>query len=197
MNPISLKKPCFAVALGTCSFGSLTAAEPAFADRPPMREAPTNEQLVLRLRQQAQEQAARPALTAPPSEDPSKLATTGNLLSQSTILCYGGSLTLVPKRAVLQYPEKYADRLKAVPGAKVLLFADFYATNQNWITSFEVSRAQAEGKEPLPEGAHEQMTKTGNLVVATFHGNPVGLAPDSPASPGATGNASESQLPQP
>lgn len=197
MNPIFFNRPFIAVVLGSCALGGFAVAESAFADRPPMREAPTNEQLLLQLRKQAQEQAARPVLTAPLSEDVSKLEAPGNLLARSTVLCYAGSLTLVPKRAVLQYPEKYADRLKPAPGAKVLLFSDFYAANQNWITSFEVSRAQAEGKEPLPDSAREQMSKSGNLIVATFQGNPVGLTPHVAATPETAVSASQTTLPQP
>lgn len=197
MNSTSLKKPFIAMVLGSCVIGSVNAAETKVPNRPPMRKAPTNEDLVLQLRKQEQERASRPAVTAPPSQDVTTIESPNNLMSRSEVLCYGGALTLVPKRAVLQYPEKYADRLKAIPGSNVLVFSDFYAANKNWITTYEISRAQAQGKEPLPEDARASMSKTGNLIVATFQGNPIELMPPANPTPETAGTAPQSSLPQP
>ncbi len=173
MNLKSLK---WLAVIGSFGIPCLVTAQ-TVAERPPMREAPTNEQLIQQMRMADQERAKRPVSDAPPSQDPSTLERPADLISRAEILCYGGALTLVPKRAVLQYPEKYADRLKAVQGVKIISFPDFYAANRNWITTFEVSRAQAEGKEPLPKDAKANMVKSGSMVVATFLGNPISVLP--------------------
>lgn len=193
MNRINVKNTVLCIALGAAAHAH--ASEAAVPNRPPMRVAPTNEDLLLQLRKQ--EQAAPPVLKAPPSEDTAKHAVVSNLLAESTVLCYGGALSLVPKRAVLQCPKKYEDRLKPVRGAKVLMYSDFFAANRSWITSLELSQAQIEGAEPLPDKVSEQLSKAGNLVIATFRGNPVGISNNSPILPKPEDSTTQSQLPQP
>lgn len=182
------------IGVGALSLPSIATAQSMLVNRPPMREAPTNEQLILQMRKAEEEKARMPVSRALPSQDPSTLERPENLLSRAQILCSGGALTLVPKRAVLQYPEKYADRLKPVAGAKVLSFPDFYAANRNWITTFEVSRAQAEGREPLAKDAKASMVKSGSLVIATYRGNPISVLPlEQPEPASAETQATTSQ----
>ncbi len=155
------------------------------AEKPVMRDAATHEQLVQSLRQADQ---ANPMKQMKPAtgEDPSLVNRPQDLISQSDIIAFQGIQTLVPKRAVLQIPKKYSDRVAAQPGAKVVSWADFYAANRSWITTVEVSRTQAEGNLALPEETQKMMTKSGNLLVATYMGGPISLLPIKETKPAET-----------
>lgn len=150
-----------------------------------MRDAATHEQLSQKLRVMEQ---ADPMKKLPVSkcEDPSKNLPK-DLISQSDMISFGGMTTLVPKMAILQIPKAYADRIKYVPGTQITSWSDFYALNRGWITTVEISRVQAEGKEPLPEATTKVLSKSGNLIVATYMGGPISkLPPKTPVDQNAT-----------
>ncbi|RYD47779.1 MAG: hypothetical protein EOP85_04835 [Verrucomicrobiaceae bacterium] len=178
MKPIKIAI-LFSVSMASASMGQATSNPSA---RPPMRTAPTNEELIVELRKSEQEMAeqvkAKP-LSTPVDVRPTEVP---DLISMSEILCYNGALTLVPKRAVLEFPKNLADRMKPKPGARVQNWGEFYAANRGWITVVEVSKEQAQGKQPLPEQTATHIAKCGKLVVATFAGNPIAVLPlQSPA----------------
>ena len=85
--------------------------------------------------------------------------------------------TLVPKRAILQIPKNYQDRVAFTAGSKIVGWADFYAANRSWITTVEVSRTQAEGKAALADDIQKNLSECGNLVVATYMGGPISMPP--------------------
>ena len=119
------------------------------------------------MRHLAPAQGPDPMLANPPKD----------LLSESDILCFGGAATLVPKQAVIHIPKNMAARLKFIPGSKILTWADFFAINRGWITTVEVSRAQAEGNQPMVEEIAVRVNKSSNLVVATYQSGPISLLP--------------------
>jgi hypothetical protein len=167
-----------------------------------MRDAATHEQLALTLRKSQQEDPMK-NMTPTQGEDPSKNLPK-DLISQSDIICFRGMATLVPKRAILQIPESCAERLKIAPGAKIVGWAEFFAANRGWITTVEISRVQAEGKEPLAEDTKTQLTQCQNLVVATFLGGPISMLPPPvpppatpPSTPLATAPATATPTPPP
>lgn len=130
------------------------------------------------MRHLAPAQGPDPMLANPPKD----------LISESDILCFGGAATLVPKRAVIHLPQNLAERLKFIPGSKILTWADFFAVNRGWITTVEISRAQAEGNQPMVEEIATRVNKSSNLVVATYQGSPISLLPlkaPPPAEPAA------------
>ena len=143
---------------------------------PQMQDAETHEQIVLKLRKAEQ---VNPMLHMQPSTgaDPAKVNRPESLLGNSDIVCFGGMAVLVPKRAILQIPEKLADRLKFQPGAQFQSWADFYAANRGWITTVEVTPAQAEGSLELEKDARERLQKSSNLIVATYKGGPISVLP--------------------
>jgi hypothetical protein len=49
--------------------------------------------------------------------------------------------------------------------------------NKGWITTLEISRAQAEGNAPLPEETHKQLSQCTSLVVCTYKGGPISMLP--------------------
>jgi hypothetical protein len=154
--------------------------------RPPMLVAPTNEQLIVKLKESDQQTQPSKASKLSSAVDPATGNEPQGLIESSEILCYGGVLTLVPKRAVLQIPKNLANRLKEQPNIKIVNWDEFYAANRNWITTVEVNREQAEGKQSLPKDMSLSIVKSGNVVIATCEGNPVSVLPAKVSIPLAT-----------
>jgi len=146
------------------------------AEAPPMRDVTTHEQLIqkLRLAQQNDPMKHMPAATG---DNPSKVYQPKDFLSESDSISFLGVATFVPKRAILQIPKTYQDRIALQPGAKIVGWADFFAANRGWITTVEVSRTQAEGNVALPDETQRHLSECGNLVVATFMGGPISVLP--------------------
>lgn len=173
LAPQTFMKPLYALAFAALAvpvMASPTAPAPV-----KMRDAATHEELSLKLREIDTQDPMR-KMSVSKKEDPAK-NTPKDLISQSDIISFGGHVTLVPKRAILQIPKSYADRIKYVPGSEIQGWADFYAANLGWITTVEISRVQAEGKEPLPEATRKQLSKNGNLIVAVYQGGPISMLP--------------------
>jgi hypothetical protein len=143
---------------------------------PRIRDAATHEHLASAY-QQARQQDPMARLKQSTGEDPSIVNLPEDLMANSDILCFGGSATLVPKRAILNMPEKLKERLKFVPGSSITSWAQFYSVNRGWITTVEVSRAQAEGNSALQEETAERIGKSANLVVAVYKGGPISVLP--------------------
>ncbi len=187
------------IQVAPCLFAlPLLASAGAMAAEPPkFRDAATHEQLARAMRYSEKIDPMKKLETAK-GEDASKVNQPANLLEQSDIVCFNGLLTLVPKRAILASPPALKDRLKAQPGCRIVSFGDFFAANRGWITTVEVSRAQAEGNKPIAEETLKQIEKSRNLVVATYLGGPISVLPlrspeatktdqpDAPAKPDTT-----------
>lgn len=154
--------------------GFLSGGE--MASQTTMRDAATHGQLVKVYKKTTQEDPLE-KLDLAKGPDPSKTNQPKSLLSRSDIICFGGRVTLVPKRAILNMPAKYADRLKVDRKAKAQGWLDFYTMNCGWITTIEVTRAQAEGNSDLGEELAERVRKSSNMVVATYKGGPISVLP--------------------
>lgn len=109
--------------------------------------------------------------------DPSIALASRDLIKDSTIFCYRGALTLVPKRCVLYLPEHLKDRFEATSGAAVVPWNTFFLQNRGWIRTVEVTRDQAMGNEPLSEDMTKAFEKSMSVVVATFSGGPISVKP--------------------
>ena len=109
--------------------------------------------------------------------DPAKAIVPKGILEDSDILCFQGVATLVPKRAILVTPKNYEGYLKFQPGSKFISWTEFFAANRSWITTVEVSRAQAEGNEAMGEATRKTLDTSKSLVVATFQGGPISVLP--------------------
>jgi hypothetical protein len=181
--------------LQAAALGALHAnAQPEAAKQPVMRDAATHESLARKLRWAEQNDPMK-AMPKSEGEDPSKVNRPQDLLEQSDIISFNGLATLVPKRAILATPQDHRERLAMQPGAKIVGWADFFAANRGWITTVEVSRAQAEGNQALAEDLREKIGKSRNLVVATFLGGPISVLPPKtePAAAAADGAKPESK----
>lgn len=145
----------------------------------PMRESARHDDLSNRLRMEQQKDPIRglgPAI-GKTDEDPSLRTTSRDLIKESTILCYRGFLTLVPKKAVIHLPEKLKDRFEPKDKVQVQTWADFYQANRGWIRTLEVTREQAMGQVPLAEEVVAAFQESSSVVVATFKGGPISVIP--------------------
>ncbi|MCW1921635.1 hypothetical protein OKA05_03665 [Luteolibacter arcticus] len=153
----------------------LLVASPAMAEEAAMRDVATHDELSQKLRV-ANNKGPLSDFKPVEGEDPTK-AEPENLVSRSDFMSFSGYATIVPKRAILHIPAAMADRIKLLPGSRVQTWAEFYPSNRGWITTVEVSRAQAEGNQPLAEELVTRIQKSRNVVVATFQGGPISVLP--------------------
>ena len=177
---------------------ALASVFPASAEpkKPVYRDAETHDLIVKKLRVN---QNIDPMKSLIPSEgeDPSKKNQPKDLISSSDVISFNGVTTLVPKRAIIQMPEVYKDRLNNhSPGNKVIGWWDFYRLNRGWITTVEVTRVQAEGKEPLAEKISEGFSKNRNMIIATYSAGPISLLPLKEKEEGETEAKTKEAKPQ-
>lgn len=194
MNPTHFSRSILALTLASCAISSLLRAQNPQTART-IRDAPTNQQMLLQFRKAQEENAERSTPTAAVSQSPSKMKAADNLLDRAAFLSFRGTMTMVPKGAIIEISEDYADRLHRTAGARLMDFPTFAAANRSWLSTYEVSFAQAQGKQPINDDAKTHMKKNGNVVVATFRGNPIEVMP--PAAPVASANATESPISRP
>lgn len=164
--------------LGLITLLAAMGAASGWAQTPaaPTKRNPTNEELLLRYQKASQVEPTQKVVPAKTVEAPAPTPRR-TILGSSDVLCYNGLVTLVPKGSIIQVPKNLADRLKYQPGAKLLIWSDFYALNRGWITTVEVSMAQAEGNSPLTEETQKKMVKSGNLMIATYQGGLISVLP--------------------
>ncbi len=113
----------------------------------------------------------------PKAADPSKTNQPVDILTSSDFLSFQGKATLVPKKAIMTIPKRFQDRIRFVPGSKIMTWTDFYSVNRGWIKTHEVTRAQAQGVEPFDEEVVENLEKSSVVVVATYKGGPISVLP--------------------
>ena len=158
----------------------LAAASVSMAEEMVMRDAATHDQLAKAMQQSQQ---ADPMKSLPTSSvpDPS-LNLPKDLVSQSDFICVSGMATLVPKHAILKVPAVYEGRTRYQEGSRILNWTEFFAANRNWITVLEITPDQAAGKVPLSEELNTTISKSSNLIVATYKGGPISLLPKKAAT---------------
>lgn len=165
------------------------------AQAPRMRDAATHQDLT-KTYQKAQQDNPLKKLKETTGPDLSTVKPIPDLMSRSDILCHGGSATLVPKRAILNNPPELAARINNFQqGSKIVGWRDFFQPNRGWITTIEVSRAQAEGKQPIDEKIVENYRKSTSLVVAIYRGSPISVMPleEEEAKPSKSNSSSAIQ----
>ena len=169
-----MKLYSFSNGLGVSFF--LILASNVLAAPVAMQEAVTHEQLVL-VRSKSDHLDPMKLLAETQGADPSVVNRPKSLLDQSDIISFGNFATLVPKRAILQIPKNLAGRIQIKPGVTIQSWSDFFAANRGWITTVEVSRTQAEGNAPIAEETATRISKSSNLIVATYLGGPISVLP--------------------
>ncbi len=148
------------------------------------RDAATPESLAAKYRQVSLVDPMKAAFPEAQGEDPTVVNRIGSLLENSDVLTFGGQTTLVPKNALIHIPEKFAARInKHEPGAEIVGWLEFFARNQGWISTVEVTFAQARGDEPVAPETLAHLGKSGNLIVAVLKAGPISVMPPKPANP--------------
>lgn len=161
------------------SAAALLEAAPFPKKTQKVRDVATHDDLSQKLRMAQQKDPLRelgPAV-GKSDEDPSKKNQPEDFIQNSTVLSYRGSITFIPKRAILHLPEAYEDRMKIEKGAKVTTFQQFFNMNRGWIRTMEVSREQAMGHKPFPEKTVQAMKNSSSVVVATYKQGPISVLP--------------------
>ena len=162
-------------AIALAFFASFVHAEEAA--KPVFRDAATHEQ-ISKIRQETQANDPMKSLGKSEGNDPSKENQPLNLVESSDVVSFQGLTTLVPKRAIIMLPDNFKDRINNhTPGNRVVGWLDFYAANRGWITTVEISRAQAGGRESLDEGLSAQLGKSKNMVVTVMDSGPISYLP--------------------
>lgn len=100
---------------------------------------------------------------------------TQSIISQSTILRNGDSWTLVPAGAVVFLPDKLKERISAKPAGILLPWLAFLTNNRNWITTQEVTIAQAAGNVPLPPERVAFWITQEKIVIAVHQSGPISV----------------------
>jgi len=158
---------------------SALQSAPRSVGKMPMRDVATHNELSASLRMAQQSDPIR--LLGPPAgksdEDPSLRNSSRDLIKESTVVCFNGSLTLVPKRAVIFIPEHLKDRIGVKPKQEVKRWRDFLPANRGWIRTFEVSPDQAMGYAPIAKATLEAMQQGSSMIVATFKSGPISVLP--------------------
>jgi hypothetical protein len=145
--------------------------------KPAFRDAATNETLTEKYKEVSTKGPMRKFKEAT-GEDASVKNKVGNLLENSDFITFNGNTTLVPKNALIQIPEKYKTRINNhKPGSKILSWTDFYSLNRGWISTVEVSLAQAKAEKPISPELLDTLNKKGNLVVAVLKNGPITVLP--------------------
>jgi hypothetical protein len=96
-----------------------------------------------------------------------------SIIKQSLILNDGKNWTLIPKGAVLFLPEAMKCRVDVKPSGPLLVWRDFLARNQAWITTNDISFDQATGKKPLQAERVAFWPKQDKVVIATHQNGPI------------------------
>ena len=167
----------------------LPAAICAQTAKPAFRDAATHEQLSQKFRVVSLQNPMK-HLPEATGEDPSVASRVGNLLENSDILTFNGLTTLVPKNALVLVPEKFKGVVNSeTNGTRIVSWLDFYAQNRGWISTVEVTFAQARGDEPVNPETLAALGKSGNMIVAVLKSGPISVMPPKPAT--ATETASK------
>jgi len=155
--------------------------------KPPTADALTDAQLdSMRKAQKAAKFEPVPGKAAPPGYD---------LVAMSTFISDRNSYTLVPKGAVLHVPEGRAANVGDAPGKEFSSWLGFLAGHRAWLSTFEVSLAQARGEAAINPEQIEAFKKGNSIVVAVYRGGPISVLPLKPRD--ASGNPVAAQPTKP
>ena len=184
--------------ISTTCFLLIGMAASSLAAEPVMQDAATHDQLSAKLRVANNENPMGKFIPAE-GPDPSVASQASDLIAGSDFLSFNGRSTIVPKQAILNIPPSMVDRIKPKPGSAMQTWEEFYAMNRGWITTVEVSRAQAEGNQALAEELTKRIGKSSSVVVATYQGGPISVLPlktPAPAAPAGAANAQKTATTQ-
>ncbi len=138
--------------------------------RPAFSNLPTDKELIERRNARSPERP-KPVPAKPSGFDVREL---------SMYLGAGEVFTILPKGCVIHCPDRLTDRVLAGPAGKAVPWREFLSANRAWISTREVTTAQARGEEALSEEDRAAFAARGMIVIATLRGNPVTVLPFRP-----------------
>lgn len=141
------------------------------------RDAATHDQLSQKLRTTSQTSPMSHLGKRDLQEDEKIETAPSSFAEDSDFLSYNGNVTLVPKGAILNLPEKFSNRMKLDEKAKILTFSEFSVLNRGWVTTLELDIETAFGKKPFDPKKVEWMKNSGRLIIATYQGGAISVLP--------------------
>jgi len=100
---------------------------------------------------------------------------TWELDANSSYIKYDGSVTLVPKGAILFVPDRFKDTVVTGMSGKFSLWNEFSTRYRGLVTPFEVTVEQASGAKPIEEERLAVARRSGLILIAVFNGNPISV----------------------
>ena len=100
-----------------------------------------------------------------------------SLIQDSTILVSYGKSTLIPNGSILFVPDNLKSKITKAPSGTMITWKDFVASNGSWIHKHPVKMKQARGEALVSQEAIARYQKLGKIVVATYGGAPISVAP--------------------
>jgi hypothetical protein len=100
---------------------------------------------------------------------------TWDLEANSSYLKYDGTVTLLPKGAILFVPDRLKDMVVTGISGKFSLWYEFSTKYRGLVTPFEVTVEQASGAKPIEEERLAAARRSGLILVAVFNGNPISV----------------------
>lgn len=150
------------------------------AQQAPSREVPSEEEIAAKVRANI----APTTGEVKPVPQPAQQEKEKGLYERFDVLAFGGMATIVPKGSILKTPPAFVSRVlsKRDPGTKMVQWKEFLAANRGWLRTFEVTQAQAQGREPFNEETAKNLASSSSLTVAIFQGNPINILPPRPSA---------------
>jgi len=161
-----------------------------------MVDAPTSESVQAK-RQELRKAEVQPHQipgVKPDSGDRMRL-TTPSLLNRTRVLGDGRQWTLLPPRAIVNFPTALADKLTDSQQGKLVPWPEFYAANRHQIEAFEVSPGHLNGSLEIPERTREAWAGSPRMVVLVHKGHPITLPVRKPAEQAVSATLPESPSP--
>ncbi|MCW1884757.1 hypothetical protein OKA04_08455 [Luteolibacter flavescens] len=106
-----------------------------------------------------------------------------DLEKNSEFITFDGMVTLVPKGAIIHVPERYRANVVTELKGNIVLWTEFAARYRAVVAPFEVSLAEASGKEAIKPERLEAAQKSGVILIGTVGGNPISVHKKAPAAP--------------
>ena len=155
MNPISL--PCF-FAVGLLLTGATVSADSLVRQ--------DEQALAEKSARIAQGQAENAEIRVKSHSVPSAR----NPLRRSSVLSFNGKCAIIPAGAVLNLPDRFADRVVSKPVGDLVSFPDFLRINFNWLTTKELSKGALEGTQAAQPASKPNDTY---VIIATRNRSPI------------------------
>jgi hypothetical protein len=156
-----------------------------------MREAPTKEEVLEKKAKAPAPFAPNTVASVPAGEEARVVVQPKSSLTATALLLNDGKQwTMLPRRAVLRFPDEVKQFIREGQVGNLVTWEQFQNANRAWILSVPMTDANLSGKAPITDEQKEKWSKVRQLLVSTYTGNPVAL-PLPPPPPAL----SESTLP--